>query len=471
MVRSTTLFAWGFVLCTAGILISLNGCGGGGGAPSTTPPPTQKIQHVVIIFQENRTPDNLFQDPNLVAKGADIQSYGINSSGEKITLQPQSLGVDYDLSHAHSAFLEMYDGGKMDGADKIQVLCKPSDCSPPPPPNPQFWSTDPSQLGPYFQLAETYTFGDRMFQTDQGPSFPAHQYIISGTSAPSATSTSFVAENPAGNPLFFTDAGCTAPPDEYVALINPSGQETSTMYPCFDHPTLTDQFDAKNISWKYYAPGPGWIWTAPNAIQHMCVPNAPIPNATACTGSDWVNHVVLDQTQVLTDIAAGNLSSVTWVIPNGQSSDHASFPDGTEGPSWVASVVNAIGNSQFWSSTAIIIAWDDWGGWYDHVAPPIDSTYGYYEYGFRVPLIVVSPYAKAGYISHVQHDFGSILKFTEEQFNLTTVAPGYADTRSDDLSDCFDFTQTPLTFQTIKAEKDASYFINDKRPPQPPDDD
>jgi phospholipase C len=203
----------------------------------------------------------------------------------------------------------------------------------------------------------------------------------------------------------------------------------------------------------------------------MCVPNAPIPNATACTGSDWVNHVVLDQTQVLTDIAAGNLSSVTWVIPNGQSSDHASFPDGTEGPSWVASVVNAIGNSQFWSSTAIIIAWDDWGGWYDHVAPPIDSTYGYYEYGFRVPLIVVSPYAKAGYISHVQHDFGSILKFTEEQFNLTTVAPGYADTRSDDLSDCFDFTQTPLTFQTIKAEKDASYFINDKRPPQPPDDD
>src|SRR5580698_2017391 len=118
MVRPTTLFAWGLVVCTAGILISLNGCGGGGGS-SMTPPPTQKIQHVVIIFQENRTPDNLFQDPNLVAKGADIQSYGINSKGDKIPLQPQSLGVDYDLSHAHSAFLEMYDGGKMDGADKI----------------------------------------------------------------------------------------------------------------------------------------------------------------------------------------------------------------------------------------------------------------------------------------------------------------------------------------------------------------
>lgn len=88
----------------------------------------------------------------------------------------------------------------------------------------------------------------------------------------------------------------------------------------------------------------------------------------------------------------------------------------------MTSVVNAIGNSQFWSSTVILISWDDWGGWYDHVAPTILNSY---EYGFRVPLIVISPYAKSGYVSHVTHDFGSFLKFTEEVFNLPSL--GYAD--------------------------------------------
>ena len=85
------------------------------------------------------------------------------------------------------------------------------------------------------------------------------------------------------------------------------------------------------------------------------------------------------------------------------------------GPSWVASIVNAIGQSQYWDNTVILITWDDWGGWYDHVAPNI---YNSYEYGFRVPLIVVSPFARQGYVSHVTHDFGSILHFIEEVYNL-----------------------------------------------------
>ena len=104
------------------------------------------------------------------------------------------------------------------------------------------------------------------------------------------------------------------------------------------------------------------------------------------------------------------------------------------------------------------------GGWYDHVAPTI---YDSYEYGFRVPLIVVSPYAKPGYVSHVTHDFGSILRFIEEDFNLSSL--GYADARADDLSDCFDFTQSPLLFQAVPAMYYADYFLNDTRPAEPPD--
>ena len=182
--------------------------------------------------------------------------------------------------------------------------------------------------------------------------------------------------------------------------------------------------------------------------------------------------MIIPQTQVLTDIANGQLAQVSWVIPDGAHSDHAAVNDGS-GPSWVASIVNAIGNSPYWANTAIIITWDDWGGWYDHVAPTVINdgvSWGSgYVYGFRVPLIVVSPYAKAAYISHTTHDFGSILKFIETTFNLPSL--GYADAPADDLSDCFNLTQTPITFQTIPAPLDAAHFINDKRPPTDPDDD
>ena len=148
----------------------------------------------------------------------------------------------------------MYDGGKMDGADMIP--CAPSATSCAAYPNPQFMYVNPSDVQPYFSMAEQYTFGDRMFQTNQGPSFPAHQFIISGTSAPTATSDLFAAENLSdGN----NNAGCIGPTGTTVVLIDPNGSESSNAptYPCFEHPTLTDLLDAKGISWRYYAPSAG----------------------------------------------------------------------------------------------------------------------------------------------------------------------------------------------------------------------
>jgi phospholipase C len=470
-VRAKMLVFCSLLVCIAAFLANLSSCGGGT-TTTSAPPPTSKIQHVVVIFQENRTPDNLFQDPVLISRGADIRNYGINLQGAQVPLDPESLDTDYDLSHAHMAFLHLYDNGKMDGAEKILVTCNPNATSCPPP-NPWFKSVTPTDVAPYFLLAETYTFGDRMFQTNQGPSFPAHQFILSGTSAPSMGSNLFASENPINAPDPFNNTGCIAPPEERVNVIDPSGNQSQLIYPCFEHPTLTDLLNTANISWRYYAALPGIIWNAPNAIQHMCGPNATPPNATACTGSDWINNVVLNYKQVLNDIQSNQLAAVSWVTPSGQVSDHPGINNGS-GPSWVASVVNAIGNSQYWANTAIIITWDDWGGWYDHVAPQIINSY---EYGARVPLIVVSPYAKAAYISHQVNDFGSILKFVEKTFNLTTVAPGaspaYADATSytGDLSDCFDFSQTPLAFQKIAAPLDATHFLEDKTQPTDPDDD
>jgi len=461
------------LLCSCAFLLSLNGCSGSKTVTATAPSPASKIQHVVIIFQENRTPDNLFQDPVLIANGADIASSGVNSKGQTIPLSAIDLGTagsnpdNYDLSHAHSAFVSMYDGGKMDGADLIPSSCaaRVTNC---PPANAQFMYVTPSDVQPYFAMAEKYTFADRMFQTNQGPSFPAHQFIISGTSAPTATSNLFAAENPVGGG---TIAGCIAPPAETVAMIDPAGNETP-MYPCFEHPTLTDLLDAASITWRYYAPSAGSIWTAPNAIQHMCGPNAAPPNAAACVGSDWTGtspKVVINQTQsnaqILTDIANHQLPQVSWVIPDGKASDHALVNNGC-GPSWVTSIVNAIGNSQYWSNTAILLTWDDWGGWYDHVPPQILNSY---EYGFRVPMIVISPYAKLGYISHVTHDFGSILKFIEHTLNLPSL--GYADAPADNLSDCFNFAQSATQFQTIPPPFNNTQCMTDPSPATDPDDD
>jgi phospholipase C len=452
---------WALIISLPVLIVTLRGYGGGSGwtlapfvtpTPSSLPPPgrlaqvSQKIKYVVIIVQENRSPDNLFHGlPN-----ADIADSGVNSAGETIPLTPVALANDYSPVIIHSAFTVMYHDGKMDGADKVPIICDPgaTDC---PGPNLQFKYVSPSDVAPYFQLAESYTFADRMFQTNQGTSYPAHQFIIAGTSAPTATSNLFAAENPVLGGMAAGVVGCTAPAGETVQLIDPAGDESATQYPCFEHPVLSDLLDAKGINWRYYTPSAGSIWTGPNSIQHLRL------------GPDWAKHVILNQKQVLLDIAAGQLAPVSWVIPAGQASDHPGLNDGS-GPSWVASIVNAIGSSPYWSKTAIFITWDDWGGWYDHVAPRI---YNSYEYGFRVPLIVVSPYARPGYVSHVTHDFGSILKFIEQDYNLPSL--GYADARAISLAECFDFSQKPLPFHRIAATYDAKHFLDDDSPPEPPD--
>jgi len=267
---------------------------------------------------------------------------------------------------------------------------------------------------PYWTLAKTFTFGDRMFQSNTGPSFPAHQYMIAGQSADAD-------ENPDGT------WGCDATATTRVALIGPNGTDLPGVYPCFDYQTMGDVLDAKSITWKYYAPAlntSGDIWSAFQAIHHIRF------------GPDWTSNVISPPTQVLTDIEAGQLAQVTWIVPAASYSDHAGPGLTAEGPDWVASITNAIGASPFWDSTVIFITWDDWGGWYDHVNSPQIDTMGL---GFRVPLIIVSPYARHGYISHQTHEFSGFLRYTEEVFNLPNL--GQRDAAADDFADCFDYTR------------------------------
>ncbi|MBV9180171.1 MAG: hypothetical protein JO356_02580 [Acidobacteria bacterium] len=447
------------------------------------------FQHVVVIFQENRTPDNLFQGlcsppfgrRHSCSTTPNSHQYNIatsgwvdkNSSTGFTDPQPVPLGNTYDLSHAHMAFLRMFDDGFMDGAGNI--ACSGTCLS-----QPQFRFVDNSTgiLNPYLELAKQYGWANYMFQTNQGPSFPAHQFVFGGTSAPSADDDAagiFAAENMGGTP---GPAGCIANVGTFVRLVTPSG-ENQTTYPCFEHQTLADLLDGAGVTWKYYAPGAGSIWTAPDAIAHICVPDAPAGGS--CTGSEWATNVDLKPANVLKDIANCNLPQVSWVIPIGQNSDHPGSPNTVGGPSWVASIVNAIGNDSaceggqgYWSDTAIVITWDDWGGWYDHETPPIlDGDQGDYQYGFRVPLIVVSAFTPKKYINNDSpHDFGSILRFIEGVFNISEGSLGFADARaSDDLAPFFRFHRRPRTFRTVTAPLDANFFLNDTRKPDPPDND
>jgi phospholipase C len=426
-----------------------------------------QIRHVVIVIQENRTPDNLFGAFRADLPRADLASSGVTSTGQVVPLTPIPLGDTYDLDHTHEAFTEMYDNGRMDGADLIE--CTASQTYQPCPSLPQFRYVDGADVTPYLEIARRYGFANRMFQTNQGPSFPAHQFLLAGTSQITATSALFAAENMV---IVGEQAGCAAPADQRVAVIGPGGQEEGYVFPCFEHQTLPDLLDRHlpPISWRYYAPSAGSIWTAPNAIRHLCR-----PSHANCEGRDWANGtIVLQPPQVLADIAANRLQSVSWVIPDGRYSDHPNYTQDGTGPSWVAAIVNAIGGSPYWNSTAILVTWDDWGGWYDHVAPPPPNrrSFGYYELGFRVPLLAISAYTPPGYISPIQHDFGSILRFVEVVFGLGRIPPGdFADARADDLADFFYFNAAPRPFASIPAPLPGRYFVNDKRPPTPPDND
>ena len=454
------------------------------------------FQHIIVVFQENRTPDNLFHGLCTAPFGSSSScsthptgsQYNIqtsnwldNTSSTKTT-NPGTVALNnaYDLSHIHKGFTAMCDKNsagacRMDGA--AGVTCSGTCVS-----KPQFKyvSNTNSILSPYLTLATQYGWANYMFQTNQGPSFPAHQFIFGGTSAPSADDDAngiFAMDNVHQvAPGAYAVHGCIALEGSYVTLITPDSQN-QRIFPCFEHATLSDLLDTAGVSWKYYTPSTTSLWTAPNSIQHICVPDA--STGGTCTGSDFTKNVVINPSHVLTDIANCNLPGVSWVIPDGKNSDHAQSNTGG-GPSWVASVVNAVGNNPkcangelYWNNTAIVITWDDWGGWYDHEPPTIlPGVQGDYQYGFRVPLIVVSAYTQAAYVNNNRMDFGTILRFIEKNFGITRGSLNFADARTTgDLALFFKLNQAPRIFQTIPATLSADFFIHDTSPATDPDDD
>ena len=386
------------------------------------------IEHIVVIMQENRTVDNLFHE----FPGADTVSSGF-SDGVEVALTPLSLADVRDFDHSHARWWRSWNKGKMDGFAQNHLS----------PPTLPYSYVPLRDIEPYWTLATEYTMGDRMFQSNTGSSFVAHQYMIAGQSGN-------VAENPDG-PIW----GCDASLDTRAALIGPNGTVLPGVYPCFGYQTVADILDSHEITWRYYAPASSdaaFVLSAFQAIRQIRF------------GDDWKRNVISPQTQVLTDIKHGQLAQVTWIVPDFAHSDHPGSGS-SEGPDWVASVVNAIGESEFWKSTAIFITWDDWGGFYDHVAPPEVDRMGL---GFRVPLIVVSSFARRGYVSHQVHETSGVITFIERNFGVQNL--GTRDAAADAFADCFDYHQTAKTFTKVMTRVTVEKLLDERSSGSPDDD-
>jgi phospholipase C len=387
------------------------------GAPATNnstsqPPGISVIKHVVFIVKENHSFDSYFGK----YPGVNGATSGKISTGQTIPLGQMPDMMNRDVDHQSASSITAIDNGKMDRFDIIPYGNLNGDYL-------AYTQESRTDLSNYFTYIDNYVLADNMYSSLSGPTFPNHIYTIAGDSGG-------IFNNPgrlSGLHDYQVIWGCDAPPQELVTFMDPKSGVVTQQYPCTDVQTLADLLNNAGISWKYYA-APlntlGYTFSTYDAINHIR------------NSQYWQNNVV-NNTQFITDAMNGNLPAVSWITPGGVESEHPPNPI-CHGENWTVDQVNAIMQGPDWDSTAIFIVWDDFGGFYDHVNPPTLDKFGL---GIRVPMIVISPYAKQGYISHTQYEFSSVLKFIEEDFGLPNLTQ--RDANANDITDAFDFTQNP----------------------------
>lgn len=351
------------------------------------------VKHIVIILKENHTFDNYFG----LFPGADGTTVGAYEN-KLIPLARASVIPSGDFPHLRADALLAWDNGMMDEFSYPSGYAQYSE----------------RQIPTYWAYARNYVLADNFFTSVMGPSFPNHLFTIFGTSFGSV-------DNPRhsnGSSRPSKKWGCDSAPDVLVLMADGSHSR-----PCWDGPTLIDEMDAAGISWKYFGatrPKDGYYWTEVASIRHLRY------------GPDWSN--VVPWQEFVNEAESGSLPAVSWVTTDQFNSEHPPS-DVRVGEAATAAMVAAIQNGPDATSTVIFVSWDDYGGWYDHVPPPqVDAT----GYGMRVPLIIVSPFAKHGYVFHGESDFASFPKFIEEVFGLAPMGP--RDANAGDLLGAFNLS-------------------------------
>jgi phospholipase C len=366
------------------------------------------IKHVVFIMKENRSYDVYFgaYKPGVANGTTQVKI----SNGTTITAPHLYDSTPLDICHDWKCNISDMDFGKMDRFDTdpscmangIQMCLA------------QLNGTD---LPNYYAYADNFVLGDNHFTSLHATSFPNHLYTISATSG-GVISQGILASNPSK-----TEVGCRADEGATAQQIDQYGNLTA-QYPCYDFLTLGDLLSAAGVSWKSYAPA-NIAYNAYNAINHI------FNNSTV-----W-NATYAPDTQFITDVKGGKLPAVSWLVTLG-GNEHPPIST-CLGQNWAVQQINAVMQStQYWVNepTLIVMTWDDFGGFYDHVPPPVEDMYGL---GPRAPLLLISPFSPPGHVTHTLLESASVLKFIEERWGLPSL--GQRDLIANDLADSFNFAQ------------------------------
>jgi phospholipase C len=422
-----------------------------GSAPAraqTAGTPTTPIDHVVFVMKENRSFDSYFG--RLPGVDGATSATCKAADGTTTTIDPLPRTPDplpQDVAHANPTFYLANDGGAMDrfcrekgaivkltGQDLADTQMRRA------------------QIPSYWKYAKTYGIGDAMFASWRGASFANNVFEVAGQTGRYSTvlNRRAIMGNANSNGPGFYHWGCDLPAGSTVVMLGLNGNH-SLVYPCFDFPALPNVLDTYGVSWRQYAnEGEAqFLHVGLDAIRPVRCHDG--STAEPCPpNSYWSDHVQ-PASVFFDDVTAGTLASVSWIVP--KETEH---PPKTAcaGENATVNIVNAIMQSPYWDSTAIVTTWDEWGGFYDHVPPPTAAGMNQLiSYGFRVPLLVISPWTRVGTLSgggYVSHDFSShvsMLRFVEALWGLPTLQA--ADDPSTyqagepvpgDLMDFFDFS-------------------------------
>ncbi|MCX6068784.1 MAG: alkaline phosphatase family protein [Chloroflexi bacterium] len=379
-----------------------------GSSPETGQTKTP-IKHLVVIMQENHTFDNYFGTyPGADGFPAGLKMPVDTQNPDAGYVEPWHLGDSTitDLSHSASTFKEQMNGGKMDAF--VSALNRRNQDG-----RIALGYYDGSDIPYYWNLADNYVLFDRFFSSAKDGSFANHMY--------------------------------------WVAAVPPVAERGRALS---DHlaglPTIFDRLQAAGVSWKFYVQNYDASINYRNlgsvgnrASQVVWVP---LLNFDRFLDDPELSSHIVDLNQYYQDARNGTLPAVAYIIPSG-ASEHPPQNPGT-GQRFVKTLIQELMRSSAWSSSAFMLLYDDWGGWYDHVVPTNVDEYGY---GPRIPAILVSPYARKGYIDSTELDFTSVLKFIEENWSLAPLAE--RDAKANNFLSAFDFTQAPRQAEFLSLER------------------
>jgi phospholipase C len=429
------------------------------GSPSALSAATQlalarrHIKHVIFVVGENHTFDSMFgtykpgggQTINGIPTDGTGKPYGLNCAGGKIYLH---LAPDQptDIDHSFLAGVTAINGGEMNCFNRIRGGTSSKAFQ-----YPGYSYYDGSSIPAYWGYARHFVLDDNYFSAEYGPTGPNILWSFADSSggfvgheAPGGTPNQFGTNNKAreycadSTERAWAFKKLTAQQRAQVRNIEGLPQTPGDLinfdqvksywtlkWPCITLRTLPDELAARHMTWRLYRG------------QNSFTQSLAMVRNVRDDRSKW-SHVYPD-TQMITDIHKGMLPGVSWLTPGWVDSEHP--PESMcVGEDWLVRMLNAVMDSKYWKSTAIVVTYDEFGGFYDHVPPPHPDIYGF---GPRLPTLIISPWAKPGYVDHTQYSMDSVLRFIEDLKGIKPLNP-WRDKVANDMLGSFDFTQKPL---------------------------